>query len=292
MTRLSATAAAFEGFRVMRREPKSVLVWTALWLAALSVIAFVLASGQKVVVSTPGADRGFSNIVQRFGSFSLVLIALLLIVWLTTTVAAFRAVLRPHERRYFYLRLGADELRLAIMSVVACVLGLLFGGVPAYLLYVLASPIMQAAPAFARDIATAGAVVTVCLDIWLAVRLSLIAVETFAERRFHLTAYWPLTRGRFWYLFACYFIFFVMIVILTIMVFSIFEFLFETALNVGAGDIWRRTSVLGVAGMLAFLAAAFFVVSSTVFCACQAHAFRAILSARIHRPRPTRLVAP
>ena len=56
---------------------------------------------------------------------------------------------------------------------------------------------------------------TVALDVWLGVRLSLIAVETFSERRFHLTAYWPVTRGRFWYLLAAYFLFFLVFLGLT-----------------------------------------------------------------------------
>ena len=37
MSAFSPVAAAFEGFRVLRREPKAVLVWVALWLALLVV---------------------------------------------------------------------------------------------------------------------------------------------------------------------------------------------------------------------------------------------------------------
>ncbi len=277
---------------MMRREPRAVIVWTVMWLVALSVTAIVAASGQKVVVAEHGAAPGLTAIIHRFGPFAAIFIALYLLVWATTTVAAFRAVLRPHEGRYFFLRLGPDELRLAIMSVTAVVLVLVFGGVPAFLLLALASPLMQVAPAFARDIATLGAIATVCLDIWVAVRLSLIAVETFAERRFHLTAYWPLTKGRFWYLFLCYLLCFVLLFGLVIL-FAGAGLVVELIVGaVGApegADLIRRTSLLGMAGVLAILTAGFFVVSSTLFCACQAHAFRAILSARVHRPRPARL---
>ena len=295
MTTLSPAEAAFEGVRVLRREPKAVLVWTAMWLAALSVTAFVAASGSRVVVADHGASHTLSDFAHRFGPFAVVFVALFLLVWAITTVATFRAVLRPHERGFFFLRMGADELRLAIMSVTAVVLVLVFGGAPAFLLLVLVSPIMQAVPAFARDIATLGAVATVCLDIWMAVRLSLIAVETFAERRFHLTAYWPLTRGRFWYLFLCYLICFVMLFAL-LGLFGVAGFLVELIVEaVGApvgADLLRRTSLLGLAGVLAIVTASFFVITSTLFCACQAHAFRAILEARAHRVRPTRSVAP
>ena len=110
-------------------------------------------------------------------------------------------------------------MRLAIMTVASAILILVFGGAPAYLLLVLADPLMRALPALARDIARVGALLTVCVDVWLGVRLSLIAVETVAERRFHLSAYWPLTRGRFWYLFACYVVCFVMVFGLTTLLF-------------------------------------------------------------------------
>jgi hypothetical protein len=278
MTSLSPTAAAFEGFRLIRREPWAVLTWFLLWFSAFTIAAFTLASGQKVAVTDHGAYRGFGEIAPRFGPFAVVVIALFLIVWAVTTVAIYRAVLRPQDRRFFFLRLGLDEARLAIMTVAAFVLVLAFGSVPAYLLYVLVNPLMRAAPSLSRGIAPLGALATVCLDVWLGVRLSLIAVETFAERRFHLTAYWPLTGGRFWYLVSCYFIFFLMFLGVSIVVFGLDSFLFDTALvRVGGADLLRRTSVLGLAGVLAGLTSAFFVLSSTLFCACQAYAFRAIL---------------
>ncbi|MGI9168792.1 MAG: hypothetical protein ACR2FH_01260 [Caulobacteraceae bacterium] len=278
MNAFSPTLAATEGFRLMRREPKAVLVWMLLWLAALTAAAAVSASGERIVVARHPTFRSLSGINHSFGPFAAVFVGLFLLVWATTTVAAYRAVLRPADRRCFFLRLGADELRVAAMTVTAFVLVLAFGGAPAYLLYVLVSPIMRALPTLAREIATGGALVTVCLDVWLGVRLSLIAVETFAERRFHLTAYWPVTGGRFWYLFLCYFVFFLMFFVLTLLSFGIGGFLFETALvRVGAGDMLRRTSVLGLAGALAVLTVAYWVVSSTLFCACQAHAFRAIV---------------
>ncbi len=262
----------------MRREPRAVLVWMLLWLGALSTSAAAVASGERIVVSDRRTFRSLSEIVHGFGPFAMIFVGLFLLVWATTTVATYRAVLRPGDRRYFFLRLGVDELRVAVMTVTAFILVLAFGGLPTYLLYLLVSPIMRALPAFTREIATCGALATVCLDVWLGVRLSLIAVETFAERRFHLAAYWPLTRGRFWYLFLCYFLFFLMFFVMTMLFFILGGFLFGIApAHIASADILQRTSVLGLAGMLAVLTVCFWVVSSTLFCACQAHAFRAIV---------------
>ena len=280
MTPLSPASAALEGFRVIRREPQAVLVWILLWLVALSLTAMVLAAGHRVVISDSGSYRSLNAVAERFGSFAVVFISLFLLVWTTTTVAAYRAVLFPYDRRAFFLRLGADELRLAIMTISASALIVVLGGVPAFLLYVLASPFMAAVPMFARYIATAGVFATVALDIWMGVRLSLIAVETFAERRFHLTAYWPMTQGRFWYLLAsyagCFVLFFVVVLIFGLVGLALP--LVQSMVGVPSGvDPLRRGAYLVLAGVLAILTSGFFVVSTTLFCACQAYAFRAIV---------------
>jgi hypothetical protein len=273
MTAFAPTAAALEGFRLIRREPRAALVWMLLWLAVVMATTMAVAIGPPVILTHGRAYSSPDDIVRKFGPAAL----LFLVVWATTTVAAYRIVLRPQDRRYFFLRLGVDELRLMIMTVASAILILVFGGAPAYLLLVLADPLMRALPALARDIARVGALLTVCVDVWLGVRLSLIAVETVAERRFHLSAYWPLTRGRFWYLLACYAWCFVMVFGLTTLLFLAGGVLVSLAnLDLAAGNLWRRTGVLGIAALLAVLTATFLMLSSTIFCACQAYAFRVI----------------
>jgi hypothetical protein len=248
-----------------------------LWLAVVVATTLAVATGPPVVLTHGRAYSSPDEIIRKFGPAAPLLILLFLVVWATTTVAAYRIVLRPHDRRYFFLRLGVDELRLAIMTVASAILILVFGGAPAYLLLVLADPLMRALPALARDIARVGALLTVCVDVWLGVRLSLIAVETVAERRFHLSAYWPLTRGRFWYLLACYVVCFVMVFGLTTLLFVAGGALVSLAnLDLAAGNLWRRTGVLGIAALLAVLTAGFLMLSLTIFCACQAYAFRVI----------------
>lgn len=279
MIALAPATAAFEGFRLLRREPKAALVWFCLWLVPFLFTAVMVAMGERVVLGRSVVHHTLRESAGRFGPFAVISIALFLLVWATTTIAAYRAVLRPEDRRYFFLRFGADEFRLAIMTVSSFLLVLVFGGVPAYLLLVLADPIMRAVPALARDIATFGALATVCVDIWLAVRLSLIPVETVAERRFHLTAYWPLTGGRFWYLFWCYVLCFMVVLTLGLAYVATGGFVFWLANpDLGAGNLLRRTGVLGLAGILTALSAGYWLVSTTIFCACQAYAFRNILA--------------
>ena len=278
MKPLSPYRAASEGFRLIWREPKAVCAWVGLWFATFSAAAWLVAASRRTAAPALGADADLGAIAHRFGPFGALVMLLFLVVWLVTAVAAYRAVLRPDERRWFYLRLGADEARLAFLTFVAFGAAIAFGGAPAYLVLILASPLMSAVPALTRYIASGGALVTVWLDVWLGVRLSLIAVETFSERRFHLTSYWPVTGGRFWYLLATYFLFFLILLGVTALSFAGGGVLFEVAVNqVGTGDLLRRGSVLAIAGVLAALTAGSWTLTWTIFCACQAYAFRAIV---------------
>lgn len=278
MRPLSPYDAVGEGFRLIRREPRAMIAWTLLWFATFSTAAWIVAAGKPVSLGMAHGPATLGAVVRGFGPFWAFLIALFLIVWLITAVAAFRAVLRPNERRWFYLRLGADELRLGALSVIAGLLVIVVGGAPAYGVFVLASPLIHALPGQTRVITEAGVAITVFIEIWLGARLSLIAVETFSERRFHLTAYWPVTRGRFWYLLACYFLFFLVVLGLTV-VFALAELALIPATGGGGtpGDFLGRGGLLLQAGALTALISIPWAVSWAVFCACQAHAFRAIV---------------
>ncbi|HEY1415700.1 MAG TPA: hypothetical protein VGF42_07425 [Caulobacteraceae bacterium] len=275
MTRLAPYEAVGEGFRLIRREPRAFFVWTAIWFGTFSLAAWTVATSRRVALAGP-TPANLGSVSERFGPYAGVLIILFWVVWLTTAVAAFRAVLRPADRRWFYLRLSLDELRLGGLTLGAFFASIPFGVAPAYLVLLLAAPFMHALPTATDVIVWIGACATVGLDIWLGVRLSLIAVETFSERRFHLTAYWPVTRGRFWYLLAVYFLFFLVFLGLTV----IFAPLLGLASSVGEGPsagLAARGGLLVQAGVLTALISVFWTVSSTVFYACQAHAFRDIV---------------
>jgi hypothetical protein len=191
----------------------------------------------------------------------------------------FRAALQPDRRGFFYLQLGMDEVRLAVMTAVAFVLILVFGGAPAFLLLTVATPFVQILPDQARVFALLGSIATICVDAWISVRLSLIAVETFAEGRFHLSAYWPLTRGRFWHLIGVYFVCFLMVLVLLAALGLTTALLTVLVSVIGAphgADPARRGALLVLAAVYAGLVSVFWAVSTTLVCASQAHSFRYI----------------
>ena len=280
MSRFSPVTAATEGFRVMRREPRSVVVWTLLWAAALVAIAVLKPRIDGDVFTRGRVNWTWDLILQSFGPFALVFIGILLLVWVVTTTAVFRSVLRPEEHDWFFLRLGLDEFRNALFSFVAFLVVPLVGGFLAGALFFMVTPLLATQTPITRYVAVVGSLLTGCLGVWLGTRLSLIAVETFAERRFHLSAYWPLARGRFWRLLAAYVIIFliwfaatVVLGLLGYLVLSVFNAVQSLPSHL---DLLRRGLLFAMVGAEAGLAGAVFMLPSILIGTCQAYCFRAL----------------
>jgi len=273
--------AASEGFRVIRREPKAVLYWIAVWAVALVAVAT-----SKALLGGPvarGESRDAAGVIKSYGPLATIFVPTLLALWVMNTATVYRAVLRPGEHGWHLFKLSADEARIAVVSAIGTAMLVIFGGAPAYLLLVLFHPVFLIAPGLTWFIAVAGAATTVLVEIWIAVRLSLAPVQTFAERSFPLTAYWELTHGKFWRLLGAY-----ALVGLEVAVF------FTAFVLVGAGAeplfagilAWqgaRAARLVLILGLLVPIAAVSsgvaFVIPSVLVCGCQAYAYRAITAA-------------
>jgi hypothetical protein len=277
MSAFSPLAAATEGLNVIRREPKAVLYWVAVWAIALAAIAIIrLFTGALSAGPTSHDEIGT---IRRFGPLAMILIPTVLALWVMTTATVYRAVLRPGEHGWHLFKLGPDEARIAILSTLETVLIALLGGVPAYLLLVLLNPIFEVAPGLNRITAEAGLFATVLIDIWIAIRFSLAPVQTFAERGFPFGAYWSFARGRYWRLLASYLIVAAEVVAflcLSVVVGLVFEVLATTVIHWQGPSLARRAALWLLVSILAILTAVAWVVPLTLVCACQAYAYRAI----------------
>lgn len=207
----SATDAAFEGFRIVRRNPLALLWWAALYavisvagllamgLSADSWIAF-LEMSEAMEGSEPTPEQAMAllgTMGAAFAGFAW-LLPLQLAVTSILTAAVARAVVRPSERAFGHIRLSMDEVR---VFVVTLLLGLsLFGVYLACILGIVVLGAIAAAigQAWAGLLVFAGIVAAVCLLVWLAVRWSLAVPITVAERRIAVFDSFRLTRGRFW----------------------------------------------------------------------------------------------
>jgi len=121
-------------------------------------------------------------------------IAVLTILW----AAAFRAVFFPEQRRFAYLRVGMDELRLLGTSLVLFVGGyivaLIIGGIAIGIGYA----------AGGGMIAVVLGLILFCALVWVATRVSPAGAMTILERKVVIGPAWRLTRGAFWRLFGAY----------------------------------------------------------------------------------------
>jgi len=217
MSTFSASDAAIEGFRVIRRHPGAVVAWAiAQVLLQLIFVGLmvVLFGGQFAALSqfaTPGTPPSPEAAMRLVGfSFSLLIVFLPigLIAGSVLVNAIFRPVLRPQDRGLFYLKLGGDEWRIILLqfawfgvSVLAYV-ALVILAVIFTVILTLATGGKGGAPAALG--AVIGVIALFCVLIWLAVRFSLAGPMTFAEKRVRVFGSWAITRGRFWSLFGCY----------------------------------------------------------------------------------------
>jgi hypothetical protein len=218
MSSESIVDAAFSGFRLVRRRPRILAFWTAIELVfgLASGIFFVWAAGGALTQLADPSSQGERNPYGVFAMLGQIVPAylVLIVAWMLNyaifLAAANRALSRPEESRFGYLRFGPDELRQ--FGLVACLILL---GAGLYL-----AVMMVAAVAIALTVAMSGggrhiveagpATIASALVTFLAVllgfaalvffwvRLSLASPITFATGKINVFGSWSLTRGRFW----------------------------------------------------------------------------------------------
>lgn len=198
----SATEAAFEGFRVVRRTPLAIVFWSLahviFFVAFFGLFGSSLATLMATTESLEGAQPSPQELQALFqtymGFFALVMpIAIVLGSVLNAAVA--RSVLFPAEKSFGYMRLGGDELRVLAVSVALgivffAVYFVLFGAV--VLVSMLAG---QANPGIGILVGVLAGLAAFAVLIWLAIRLSLAIPATLAEKRIAPFASFALTRG-------------------------------------------------------------------------------------------------
>jgi hypothetical protein len=228
----SASDAAFTGFRVVAERPWAVAIWAGLQLVvSLAFELFVAYSAGpafaklgQIGLQPPGQDpAAVLDLFRQAAPTYLVLFVASLVLNAVLYAAMNRAVLRPAEARFGYLRLAGDELRqLGLFAIfaglgIAAYITMLF---VAMVLVVVIGLVAGESMALALGLAILLPAV-ICAFVFLAVRLSLASPMTFETRRINLTAAWRLTQGRFWPLLGTYFIAFALSMVVIVLTFAI-----------------------------------------------------------------------
>jgi len=225
MSGFSLGDAFASGFRLIGRRPGAILAWavvffvlgllpTFLVFALAAPDLFQLFQQAMTEAARTAGERSPPDLAKLFELQSKLLGARAVgflanvVVRGVLMAAVFRAVLEPQNSRFAYLRLGAQELWLMLLSIVLVifmvivmvVLAVPFGVVGGLAFYALhGSPAGAPASAFIVMLCVLGYAGVL---LWILLRLSLAGPMTFAAREFRLFESWTLTRGHVGELFA------------------------------------------------------------------------------------------
>ena len=202
----NATESAFEGFRLARRAPLAILTWAGAYIAFFALF-FAVAGGSLVTIislaeqveqnPSPSMDD-LTMLGQAYGAMMGLALPLSLLFSAVLATAVARSVIRPQDKRFGYLRLGRDELRVlgATLLVAVLMFFVTMGG--ALIIGLFAGLAAGTGASWLLIPAVLGGLALVAVAIWLAVRLSLVVPITFAEEKIAIKESWAITKGRFW----------------------------------------------------------------------------------------------
>ena len=220
MSEFSPTEAALEGLRISRERPMALLwLWAAyvviglIHFGLLSIAPFnqltsaytELQAVSDAVRANPADNAAAQHLAVLLGQTMpalLVFAGVTLACQMVISTAVLRAVLRPAERRFGYLRLSMDELRqlgLALVVGLAVIVYLFLVSLASGLVLGILGAVLP--PAVLGVVALA---LVITAFAYPAVRLSLAPAMTLADGRISFLRAWALTQGRFWPLLGAY----------------------------------------------------------------------------------------
>ena len=228
----SASDSAFEGFRLVRRNPMALIAWALLYAALSLASVFAMSTAIGPMIEWGERAEALENanptptpaevmaVFQDFGEVILSLAWLIPLSILVTTVlmaAIARAVLNPRAGGFGYLRLGMDEVRVFVVTLVLGILMFCAWIAVCIVVGVLAGIATATGASWMWLVTVLAGLAGVAAVIWLMVRLSLAVPITVAENRFAFFDSFAVTRGRFWPLLGMAVIAFVMVLVISLL---------------------------------------------------------------------------
>lgn len=228
----SATDAAFEGFRLVRRNPVALVAWTLVYL--VYTLATLFAAGGMMRSMAVWMDQvealeagppptsldAFVPIMESYAaamSHMAWAIPLSLVIGAVLMAAIARAVLTPGAGGFGYMRLGMDEVRVFVVTLVIAILYAIATTIAfaaAFILGGIAISVMEGWGALVMVLAVLAAI---AFMIWLGVRWSLAVPITVDQKKFAIFDSFAVTKGRFWPLLGMALIAFVMVIVVSLL---------------------------------------------------------------------------
>ncbi|QIF81365.1 hypothetical protein [Brevundimonas sp. 'scallop'] len=236
----SATDAAFEGFRVVRRHPIVAVAWGLVYLAVYVAMfglgadkwASLMAAGEALEQSANPSMAEFQALGQTYAGALIWAAPIGLLVGAVLSAAVARSVLRPDESSWGYLRLGMDEVRvLAVSLIVSLAVGLTSG----VGMMVVGAAIGFGAASGQALLILAGVLLifaVFALIVWLAIKFSLAVPMTIDRRKITIVESFAATKGHFWSLLGM-----AVIAIIMSLIVSILGMIIGAAADLATGGI-------------------------------------------------------
>jgi len=255
MATFSGGQALASGFRLIARRPLAVLVWALLYLVValapqVAMVATIWPDFLALAAERAGdsvhaqAEPDMQQLAALNAKASVFQLTQMVTGVLSATVlagAVFRGVLEPESRAFAYLKLGRQELWLAVVMVITWVMAALaffVAMIPAVVVGTIGS--LAGGPDYLGGmLAFAVIMLAACGGlIWAFLRFSLGLPMSFAEGQFRLFESWRLTGGHAFKMFQAG-------VCVTVIV-LVAEVVLLVALVVGAGA-WLKAAWEAVA---------------------------------------------
>jgi hypothetical protein len=248
MVQFSVSDVAFEGFRITRERPAAVAIWTVVEILLLAIVASLMGHSPayiQLAALMAGGETDPQVLVPKLQALMPALAPVMattmpisLIIGVILRTAVYRTVLRPTDNAFGYLRVGVDEVRVLLVTVLTALIIL---AVSMAIMTVIG--VLGLAGPVGAFLAFLGLVAILVLVALVMLRLSLAGPQSFAERKIILFGSLKLTKPVFWPMVGSYFIAFILYLVVFVLVSVIRSGLAAVLGGVGA------QSLLGVGAL-------------------------------------------
>lgn len=214
MRRFSIGTSLGDTFGLMRTRPLAVFVWGLLMVAPFTAgAALILPTLGQIIADMPGPgmepssrDDPFAGLmVARMMQFQLASMLMNLGQYVAMAVvytAIMRAIVRPGETSFFSLRLGMDELRVAVVGLAIGVVTYIALIVVILIGLAIGAAMWGSDPAVVVPLLIVAVLLVVIAFMWAMARVSLMAPASVLYRDFAFSQGWKLASGKGWSLFG------------------------------------------------------------------------------------------
>ena len=190
-------------FAMLKRRPLYLFVWGLMMVALMAVMyAIMIPAFAALRFDQAGEPAFMDQYIVEMSRFSAAINGMNVLMYLGMLVlwtAAGRSTLSPGRGdRFLFLRLGMDEVRVAVTFVAVFVGWYIALIVLALIGVALALALWPSGEATAVGVVMVYGLIVFLGSIWALVRVSLIAPATLILKRFAFSEGWALARGQVW----------------------------------------------------------------------------------------------